>query len=93
MEKLTYSLKEFASLTGKSTNLIHRRLSEKDSTYEVRFARKEGGAWIFDKSKIDTALHNNEVLIIKKTSRIIDENTALEYFSTKSRSCWPISVI
>jgi hypothetical protein len=87
MEK-SYSLMDISLLTGKSKNLIYRRLTEKNSRYKVRFARKEGATWIFDKAQVDKAIGLGESIIVSSTSmKAIDDTQALTYFSKESRSC------
>src|SRR5271157_246359 len=83
-----YSFSEFAALTGKSCNLIYRRLTEKPQRYAVRFARKEGERWVFDRQRVDAAIAADESLIIRKNSlEAIDQETALKYISGGFRSC------
>jgi hypothetical protein len=83
-----YSLKEFAALTGKSCNLIYRRLTEKPQRYYVRFSRREGERWVFDRKSVDTAIAAGESLIVRKSSAIaVDRETAIKYFSSRFRSC------
>jgi len=83
-----YSLSEFAALTGKSCNLIYRRLTEKPQRYAVRFARREGERWVFDRRSVDAAITAGESLIIRKNSLgAIDRETALKYITGGFRSC------
>jgi len=87
-KKRAYSLKEVAALTGKSSNLIYRRLSENPRRYFVRFARREGERWVFDRASVDAAIAAGESLIVKTTSaNAIDRNTAINYILGGFRSC------
>ena len=87
-KKLVYTVGELANLVGKSANLIYRRLTEKEPRYVVRFARREGDRWVFDKNQVDSAIQKGESIIIKRTSpKIIDSATALRYLNRRSRSC------
>ena len=88
LEKQVYDVQELSLITGKSANLIYRRLTEKDSKYRVKYARKEGDRWVFDKDQIDKAIQNGESIIVKKGSlQVFDTATALKYLKGRSRSC------
>jgi hypothetical protein len=63
-----YNIQEISEFTGKSVNLIYRRLTENPRRYEIRFARKEGERWMFYKKFIDEAIAKNEPLIRKEPS-------------------------
>jgi predicted DNA-binding transcriptional regulator AlpA len=82
----TYTLKEFANLTGKSQALIYRRLSEQPTRFIIRFARKEGDRWVFDRKSVDNVIAAGESLIIPK-NRAVDRDAALKYISNRFRSC------
>lgn len=86
--KRAYSLKDFAALTGKSPNLIYRRLTEKPQRYTVRFARREGERWVFDRKNVDAAVAANQSLIVRKNrSTAVDQETAIKYISGEFRPC------
>jgi hypothetical protein len=83
-----YSIKEYAALTGKSCNLIYRRLTEKPNRFIVRFARREGERWVFDRKCVDAAIAAGESLIVRRTSiAAVDQATAIKYISGGFRSC------
>jgi hypothetical protein len=83
-----YSIKEIAALTGKSCNLIYRRLTEKQKRYTVRFARREGDRWVFDKESVDSAIAAGESIIVKRSGiSAVDQETAIKYISGQFRSC------
>jgi hypothetical protein len=76
----TYDLKTVALLTRKSANLIYRRLTEKPQRYCVRFARREGGRWVWDRQKVDTAIEANESLIVRRDrANALTDEAALKY--------------
>jgi hypothetical protein len=86
--KKTYTVKQLSNLVGKSRNLIYRRLTEKPRKYIVKFARKEGETWVFDRQKVDNAIQMNESLIIRADNhKAIDINEALTYFIKEAKSC------
>ena len=89
IEKGTYSVKDIGNLTGKSDNLIYRRLTETPRKYTVRFARKEGKTWVFNRILVDEAIQRGESIIIPvEAPDFIDENTAIHYFSGRVKgSC------
>jgi hypothetical protein len=60
-----YSVRQIAQLTGKSANLIYRRLTERPKRYIVRHARKEGERWVFDRTLVDEAITRGESIIAK----------------------------
>ncbi|OGJ86575.1 MAG: hypothetical protein A2487_13550 [Candidatus Raymondbacteria bacterium RifOxyC12_full_50_8] len=64
--KFTYTIREMAQIVGKSENLIYRRLTEKNSKYLIRFARKEGDRWVFQREAVDKAIEKGESIISKK---------------------------
>ncbi len=90
-EKQTYTLNEFALKTGKSSALVYRRLTEKPMRYKVRFARKEGDRWIFDRQSVDDAIAAGESLIVR-VCRTIDQKTVFTYINNRFRSCGKDSV-
>lgn len=71
----TYSLEEVARIIGKSPALLYRRLTEKNSQYRLRFARREGRQWVFPRAEVDAAVHNGESLLVKlpPSIRLIEE--------------------
>lgn len=81
-----YTLHEFALLTGKSQNLIYRRLTEKPTRFTIRFARKEGGRWVFDRKSVDDAVAAGESLIIPQQKNI-DQDAVFQYITNRFRSC------
>ena len=84
----TYTTKQFSELVGKSRHLIYRRLTEKPRKYVIRFARKEGETWVFDRQKVDDAIQNDESLIIRVgKNKSVDINEALTYFINEAKSC------
>jgi hypothetical protein len=84
----TYSLNELAPLVCKSANLIYRRLTEKPPRYRVRFARREGGRWVWDRKQVDEAIAKGESIIIPVDSpKTIDDDAAIAYFMGESMSC------
>jgi len=86
--KSIYTVREISELTGKSENLIYRRLTEKPKKYLVRFARKEGERWVFNKKLVDEAIANGESIIVRADAAdCIDDDTVVNYFSGKSKSC------
>ena len=88
MNSSVYTLKQFAMLVGKSKNLLHRRLTEKPKRYAVRFARKEGYRWVFDRKLVDSAIANGESIVVRSNSAIaIDNDRALSYLVNESKSC------
>jgi len=83
-----YDIKNIAGLTGKSKNLVYRRLTERPRRYTVRFARKEGARWVFDRKKVDEAISRDESLIVPNDClNVIDDKTAIDYFLGESGSC------
>ncbi len=62
----TYTISEVAAIIGKSENLIYRKLTEKNSKYTVRFVRKEGDRWVFNRKMVDDAVGNGESVVVKK---------------------------
>jgi hypothetical protein len=82
MEKI-YTLKELATLVGKSSNLIHRRLTENPRRYVVRYARREGGRWIWDREKVDHAIDRGEAIIIPAENHEVSSEEALRFFVKK----------
>jgi hypothetical protein len=81
---MTYTIQQVAAMLGKSENLLYRRLTEKLKRYEIRYVRKEGGRWVFDKQKVDQAIANGESIIVRIG---VDIDKVLHYFSGESRSC------
>jgi hypothetical protein len=76
----TYDLKGFALRVRKSSNLIYRRLTEKPPRYCVRFARREGGRWVWDRQKVDAAIEANESLIVRlDRANVLTDEAALKY--------------
>lgn len=83
-----YSLNEIALLVRKSANLIYRRLTEKPPRYRVRFARREGGRWVWDRKLVDAAIARGESIIVPVDSpQTIDDASAIAYFMGESGSC------
>lgn len=84
---MVYRIKQIAEITGKSENLIYRRLTERPKRYIVRFGRKEGAHWVFDRKKVDEAISRDESIIVPANSFLaIDDKTALDYFLGTSGS-------
>jgi len=85
---MVYTVKEISQLTGKSEHLIYRRLTEKPKRYHVRFSRKEGESWVFDKKLVDDAIAHGESIIIRACAiETIDDTTAVNYFLGETVSC------
>jgi hypothetical protein len=86
--KLAYSISDIARLTGKSCNLLYRRLTEDPKKYVIRFARREGERWVFDRKSVDAALAEGLSLIVRVGSpEVIDSATALSYIKGRFKSC------
>ena len=80
----TYTLKEFALRVGKSANLIYRRLTEEPPRYRIRFARREGGRWVFDRQQVDAAIAKNESLIVRMAELPeVTAEAAMRFFVSK----------
>ena len=80
----TYMLNEFASLVGKSANLCYRRLTEQPPRYRIRFARREGGRWVFDRQQVDAAIARNESLIVRIAEFVeVTDEAAIRLFVSK----------
>jgi hypothetical protein len=82
IESQTYTISEVAVITGKSKNLIYRRLTEKNSKYTVRFVRKEGDRWVFNRKMVDDAVGNGESVVVKKQ---VDKPKIEDYFDTNGQ--------
>jgi hypothetical protein len=74
IERQTYTISEVAAIIGKSENLIYRRLTEKNSKYTVRFVRKEGDRWVFNRKMVDDAISKSESIVVKKTIEKLSPN-------------------
>jgi hypothetical protein len=86
--RLVYNINDVARLTGKSENLIYRRLTESPKKYVVRFARKEGKSWVFNRELVDNAVRAGESIIIPVGSAaLIDESNVIRYLFQGSESC------
>jgi hypothetical protein len=86
-DKKCYSIHEMALLLGKSDNLIYRRLTEKPQKYVVRYARKEGDRWVFDKSLVDDAIRKSESIIRRIKDTVLSDERFFSIFNRESRSC------
>lgn len=85
-QQQSYTLKDISKITGKSCNLIYRRLTETPTKYLVRFARREGERWVFDKKIVDDAIKAGTSLIVRANSpTAIDPTDALRRFSGRPR--------
>lgn len=84
MSHTIYTVKGFAALVGKSPNLLYRRLTEQPPRYRIRFARREGGRWVWDRQQVDAAIARNESLIVRiEALPEVTAEAAMRFFVSK----------
>jgi hypothetical protein len=87
LSEATYTVKDIALLTNKSENLIYRRLTETPRKYQIRFARREGERWVFNKAQVDQAIASGQSIIIKSPCDSgLDKRAVLNYIYRQSKS-------
>ena len=77
------SIKEFAKLTGVSTQAVYKQIPTKLATYSTKI----GNRWMIDKSAIETVYHNDEVQtncnqVANDKQPVATPDITLEYIET-----------